>query len=583
MCVEPVGDLCARSGADWKSSERVPVVSPGSIAFQSHALASEFDFAGCSRDEKHLNETARVGQGTLKMREVFESREQSEAQAKSGGAGRRWFALLAVAVAIVTAAGAAFLGYVWPFTTANVIEALQQATSSTVQIGEFHRTYFPHVGCVAKHVTLARGSEPQSKAVMTIEKLTIAGNLSGLFTKHLASIRAEHAQAVFPPIGTGQSWRPTVSKVVVDELIADGAVVEFRRQEKGKAPLKFEVHKFVAHHLASHDPMKFEVDLQNPEPPGEIAASGTFGPWNLDRVSATPVAGRYSFRDADLGAFRGIGGRLSSNGQFGGTLEEIDVAGTTDTPDFMVRHSSHRTELASDFQVKVDARNGNVTLNQVIARVLQTTVVSHGNVTDQGTPKGKTATLDLAVRNGRIQDLLRLFVSEKQSPLSGVVSLHAKTAIPPGTEPFLQKLQMTGDFGVESALVAKAKTEENLGKLSAVARGEPDRVADPEDVLSSLQGHVVVRDGVATFTGLSFRVPGALARMHGTFNLVNEDVNLHGTLFMEASLPKATSGIKSFLLKAIDPFLKKNRRGGAEFPVSITGTYQHPVYRADPV
>ena len=38
-----------------------------------------------------------------------------------------------------------------------------------------------------------------------------------------------------------------------------------------------------------------------------------------------------------------------------------------------------------------------------------------------------------------------------------------------------------------------------------------------------------------------------------------------------------------FLLKAIDPFLKKNRRGGALIPVSISGTYQKPAYHADPI
>ena len=42
-------------------------------------------------------------------------------------------------------------------------------------------------------------------------------------------------------------------------------------------------------------------------------------------------------------------------------------------------------------------------------------------------------------------------------------------------------------------------------------------------------------------------------------------------------------GIKSFLLKAIDPFLKKNRRGGARIPVSVSGTYQKPSYHADPI
>ena len=60
-------------------------------------------------------------------------------------------------------------------------------------------------------------------------------------------------------------------------------------------------------------------------------------------------------------------------------------------------------------------------------------------------------------------------------------------------------------------------------------------------------------------------------------------IDLRGMLFMDAQLPQATTGIKSFLLRAINPFLKKNHHGGAEFPVSITGTYESPIYAADPV
>jgi hypothetical protein len=78
-------------------------------------------------------------------------------------------------------------------------------------------------------------------------------------------------------------------------------------------------------------------------------------------------------------------------------------------------------------------------------------------------------------------------------------------------------------------------------------------------------------------------VPGALAHLHGTFDLITEKIDLHGMLIMEATLPRATSGVKSFLLRAVDPFLKKNRHGRAKFPVSITGTYQKPEYRADPI
>jgi hypothetical protein len=69
--------------------------------------------------------------------------------------------------------------------------------------------------------------------------------------------------------------------------------------------------------------------------------------------------------------------------------------------------------------------------------------------------------------------------------------------------------------------------------------------------------------------------------MRGTYNLVNERINLHGLLYMQAKLSNATSGIKSFLLKALGPFLKSNHRGEV-VPVSITGTYQHPSYHVSP-
>jgi hypothetical protein len=142
---------------------------------------------------------------------------------------------------------------------------------------------------------------------------------------------------------------------------------------------------------------------------------------------------------------------------------------------------------------------------------------------------------------------------------------------------------MTGDFGIADALFSKPDTQQSVDKLSASAQGKANEVDNPETVVSDLQGHVVVERGIATFSELSFRVPGAHAHLHGTFNLLDTRIDLHGTLSMDADLPKATSGVKSFLLKALNPFLKKNHRGGAKFPVKITGTYQKPEYSADPV
>ena len=496
---------------------------------------------------------------------------------------RRWWRpaiCLSCAIIIGTSI---YIAHRWPFTEPNVVQNLQQATSSTVQIAAFEKVFFPHPGCIAKGVTLLRGTDPRHQTRMIVDKLTIEGTAIGLFTKHLASIRAQGAHIIFPPLGTGPAWQPTESPIVVDELRADGASVDFIRHNSEQPRVTFRMHEFVAYHLAAHDPMRFEVRLENPIPPGEIHANGTFGPWKMDAVSGTPIEGSYSFRHADLDVFQGIRGLLASDGKFQGTLENILVQGTTTTPDFEVKSSSHKLNLQTKFRAAVAPSNGDVTLEQVSAQLLRTMVISHGSVAHDPNAAGKIAALDLAVHSGRIQDLLLLFISEKQSPLNGVVSLKAKTIVPPGSKPFLQKLQMTGDFGIESALFTTEKTQQDLDKLSAAARGEGDSPDDPENVVSDLQGHVVVKDGTATFTDLSFNVPGAKARLHGTFNLINHAVDLRGTLLMEAKLHQATSGIKSFLLKALDPFLKKNRRGGAVIPVSITGTYQHPSYNADPI
>jgi hypothetical protein len=187
------------------------------------------------------------------------------------------------------------------------------------------------------------------------------------------------------------------------------------------------------------------------------------------------------------------------------------------------------------------------------------------------------------VRDGRIQDLLRVFVSDKQSPLHGTVSLRAQTQVPPGKAPFLKRIRLEGDFGIESARFTREETQTKVDKLSTAGQGQGDHTDNPDRVLTDLEGHVNVKAGIATFTGLRFRVPGARAKMNGTFDLITQKVDLRGMLYMDAKLPQATSGIKSFLLKAIDPFLKKNRRGGARIPVSIGGTYQKPSYHADPI
>jgi hypothetical protein len=49
---------------------------------------------------------------------------------------------------------------------------------------------------------------------------------------------------------------------------------------------------------------------------------------------------------------------------------------------------------------------------------------------------------------------------------------------------------------------------------------------------------------------------------------------------LDAKLSQTTTGVKSFLLKAVDPFFK-GKNGGTDIPFKITGTKDHPVFGLD--
>ena len=462
----------------------------------------------------------------------------------------------------------------WPFTKQAVIKSLQDASSSTVEITDFHGTYFPFPGCIAEGVTFRRSSDQNTPPLVTVGKLTIQSSFLGLVTRHVTQVRAEGLHIIISPSTAQKS--ASRSNPTIDEIVANGAILEFTRSP-GKPPLIFAIHESTLRNVGALRALSFQVTLSNPEPPGEITASGRFGPWNAGDAGQTPVSGDYTFQNADLSMFHGIAGMLSSHGKFQGPLEHIGVQGSTEIPDFEVTSSGHSGQLETQFDAFVNAKNGDVILQQVNSKFNRTTVVSTGTVVGTAGNKGKTATVEMQVSDGRIQDILRLFVKSDEAPMSGVVSLRARATIPPGTGPFLKKVELLSDFGVDAGSF-KTKTQEHVNQLSAASRGENDD--NPATVLSDLNGHVVLRDGVATFSTLSFGVPGASAEMHGTYNLLTKGINLHGTLKLDSDLSKTVHGVKSLLLKAMDPFFKK-KGGGSVVPFKITGTYKHPLFGLD--
>jgi hypothetical protein len=480
-----------------------------------------------------------------------------------------------------------------PFTQARVAQGLESTAHSKVTIGKFHMVYFPHVGCVAENVAFAEsagtGGTPQ---LATIQKMAIEARYTDLIARpgYIARIVLIGLYVNVPALGTGGSIASTQpSTVRVGEIVADGAVLELTRSDD-KPPLRFEMRSLTVRSFGADSIWSYRVNMQNAEPPGDIISDGQFGPLNLKDLGTIPLSGSYKFQNANLGVFRGIAGTLSSTGEFAGRLGEIGVRGTIDIPNFEAAKSHHPVHLTSRFRAKVNGTNGDVFLTQVETSFLQTLVASSGSVAGKAGQKGKTTSLDVQVDNGRLQDLLRLFVTTEHPPMNGALSFKAHISVPPQGRPFLTELTLVGNFGIGGGTFTNSSMQARVDTMSQSARGEkkdqskakPDAADDPENVVLNLQGHVEVRDGVAKFTTLSFNFPGASAHVDGSYNLLNQQIDFHGILKTEAQLSQETTGIKSALLKPFDPLFKR-KKAGAAVAVKMTGTYLDPHFGFDAI
>jgi hypothetical protein len=498
----------------------------------------------------------------------------------------RWIKIGGLLALVVAGCAVALVASRWPFRRDTIVRTLQEKFSSTVELKTFHGTYFTP-GCVAEGLTFRRNRDRNAPAIATIERLTIQGAYWESFStpKRVRRVRVEGLHILASPRSerSDNEARPASSleqfALIVDEINADGAVVEFASDEPGTEPLKFEIHKLTLNSVADDRPMSFHAALLNAKPPGEILADGQFGPLRPQNISNTFLSGSYVFQRADLGVFPGIGGTLSSTGKFNDVLEHIEVEGSTDAPDFQVTRSGHAVHLKTQFHAIVNGMDGDVALKSVHAQFERTSVVSQGEVAKKAGSEGKTVSLGATELQGRIQDWLRLISNADRPALTGAMNFTAQVLVPPGKRGFLERVDLHGDFGIDAMSFTSSTTQEKVDSLSQVAQGEQEN-DDPASVIENLKGHVMLKNAIATFSDLSFSVPGALADVHGTYGLLTEQINLHGSLQVDNKLSKGSKGMKSFLLKFVEPFLKQ-KNAGEIVPIKIGGTFDHPSYGLD--
>jgi hypothetical protein len=348
-----------------------------------------------------------------------------------------------------------------------------------------------------------------------------------------------------------------------------------------KDPQDYELSHIVMRDVGPNAPWNYDATLVNAIPKGDIHAKGTFGPWNIDSPGDSTVTGHYTFDHADLNTIKGIGGMLSSVGEFTGQLDNIVVDGTTETPDFSLDTANHTMPLHTKFHAIVDGTNGDTYLQPVDARLGESDFSCNGTVINvRG--KGHIIDLDVTVPNGRIQDFLQLGVKTTPVVMTGRLTMKTKLHIRPGPESVTRKIGLKGGFTLRQIHFTNPEVEDKVDMLSLRAQGDPkDAKPGAEDVHSQMVGQFVMEAGKLSFSKLDYTLPGATVELTGEYSLDGQQFEFEGKMRTDAKVSQmVASKWKSILLKPVDPFFKKNG-AGAEIPVKISGTRSAPKFGLD--
>jgi hypothetical protein len=503
---------------------------------------------------------------------------------------RRWLIPVAIVILAALLIGGIILAFHWPFSSHSVTQAVQQDWPGKVSVQHFERTYFPHPGCILDGVALTRGADASGPPLVAIRRVTIKANyhdmlfrpgyISSIILEGLKiSVPANQAEAgaspaTSPASNTKQKSNSSASSVRLGEVYTRDATLEIATKSDG--PLKFDIHQLTLKSINDKDPMSYDLAMHNPEPPGEIRSRGKLGPWDSGHVDDIPLSGNYTFENADLGVYGGIAGILSAKGEFQGRLGQIETHGTTEIPNFEVTRSHHAVLLKTKFIATVDGTGGDTVLKSVEGTFLHTAVHVEGTIASKPGKPGKTTSLNLAVKDGRIEDVLRLFVRDPKPPLEGATTFKAHVVWPSGDQHFLKRVMLNGDFVIEHARWENAERQSNLGMLSKRASGNKKDPATPE-VAANIKGNVELSRAIATFKDTVCTIPGAEATLNGTYNLENTKIDFHGSLKTDASISEDSTGAKAVLLKPLDPLFKR-KHAGAVVPVAVSGTYNDPHF-----
>ncbi len=501
-----------------------------------------------------------------------------------------WFLVAGTVTAVAVALTAVVL-YDWkmPHVRAELIRILSEQLDSRVDLGEISVSLGRTVKITVHDIVIRHRLYPDAPPLVRAEAFTLEASLLAVLRKprRVASVEVTRLHIFIPPRRKDDAGEDAASSlaaklrgpspVIVGSITADDTLLEIGSRKPGRDPRQFEIRKLTLTDAAFDRPTAYQATLTNPVPQGLIESRGTFGPWQPDDPTLTPLTGTYTF-NADLNSIKGISGHLDSTGAFEGRLEQILAKGTTRTPDFSLDMGGQPVPLTTEFTAIVDGTNGDTVLQSVEATIGRTPLKARGGIVHMPGQKGRTVELDITIDGGRLEDMLRLAI-EGEPDMTGRLKLKTHLELPPGEASVPIRLRLKGDFHVATARFASDSVQAKIDELSRRARGKPNDTAI-DNVASDLNGTFVLGDGLMRMAQVSFAVRGAAINLHGNYSLTHRTVDFAGTARMDAHASEMVTGWKRIPLKIFDPILAKDG-AGTVLPIHIFGPVAKPEFKVE--
>jgi hypothetical protein len=471
---------------------------------------------------------------------------------------------------------------------ARVERALRQHFHRDVRLQSMHVTLVPVFRVTADNFVLPNRDKDQPPFIAIKHFVAVANPLELLRAPiHVTSLKLDGLVINIAPKGAqppeeanhGPAKRPHLANFVIDRVVADGTLLYILPKNPDRDAMEFEIQKLSLKSAGLGQPMTFQAELTNPKPPGIIHSTGKFGPWNMDEPAQTPVAGHYTFDEADLGIFNGISGILSSIGDYNGQLDNILVDGTTDTPDFQLDRGARAVHLKTKFHAIVDGTSGNTYLQPVDASFLNSHVIAKGEVAGKKGQKGKTIRLDIDIHDSHVEDMLALATAKGNTLLTGKLLTQARLVLPPGDQAVLDKMSLAGRFRVKDGHFTDKDVQSKIDGLSRRGQGKPN-IMEIQNVPAQFKGTFLLQNAKMRFSELNFQVPGVTVQMKGSYSIPKEELDFAGDVRLHATVSHTMTGPKRWIVVPFDPLFKR-KGAGTYLPVHVEGTPSKPQIKLD--